>query len=352
MTTLDEYRAQVAEVDRRILRLLETRTELAARIRQVKFDLGLPLYAADRKAEHIAELVDASDPPLSRRAVERVFGAIHDETLGMMQSGFRDEPVLADLERVVRVGDEIFGGPNKFWIAGPCAVESLGQISSTARELSRIGVRVLRGGAFKPRTRPSSFQGLGLEGLRMLRGVADAHGMAVVTEAPDVESVAAVAEYADMIQVGARNGQNFSLLRAVGTAGRPVLLKRGWGMTISEWLAAAEYVAAGGCREVVLCERGIRTFEPSTRATLDLAAVQVVAQSAGLPVVVDVSHAAGRRDLVVPLARAAFAVGADAVMVEVHPNPGSALSDAAQQLSFDEFARAVDGLGAHPRIET
>jgi 3-deoxy-7-phosphoheptulonate synthase len=242
---------------------------------------------------------------------------------------------------VVRVGAAAIGGERVVLIAGPCAVEGEAQITAAALGVAAAGATVLRGGAFKPRTSPYTFQGLGEEGLRLLRRAADRAGLAVVTEALDVAHLPLVERYADMVQVGSRNMQNFPLLRAVGRCSRPVLLKRGMSATVEEWLLAAEHVLAEGNRQVALCERGIRTFEPYTRNTLDLSCVPVVQALSHLPVVVDPSHAVGLRDKVPAMARAAVAAGADGVMVEVHPEPELAYSDGAQSLDFAEFASLV-----------
>ncbi len=229
-------------------------------------------------------------------------------------------------------------GPDTFTLlAGPCAVESAQQTLEAAEMARAAGATLLRGGAFKPRTSPYAFQGLGVQGLEILGSVREATGLPVVTEVVDARDVRVVAEYADMLQVGTRNMANFGLLQAVGEAGRPVLLKRGMTATIEEWLMAAEYIAQRGNLDVVLCERGIRTFEPSTRNTLDISAVPVVQATSHLPVIVDPSHAAGRRDLVVPLARAAIGVGADGVIVDVHPEPETALCDGPQALHGAEL---------------
>jgi 3-deoxy-7-phosphoheptulonate synthase len=235
-------------------------------------------------------------------------------------------------------------GSNFVIIAGPCAVEDEEQMIELAKSLKKAGAQVLRGGAFKPRTSPYSFQGLGEEGLKILRKAGDEAGLPVVSEALDTRHVELVAKYVDMIQIGARNMQNFPLLREVGKTKKPVLLKRGFGCTIEEWLLAAEYILLEGGWDVVLCERGIRTFEPSTRFTLDIAAVAVVKELSHLPVVVDPSHAAGKSSLVKPLARAALAVGADGIMVEVHPSPSTALSDGPQSLTLKEFEELVEEL--------
>jgi 3-deoxy-7-phosphoheptulonate synthase len=257
-------------------------------------------------------------------------------------------------------GTEIGGG--KFVVmAGPCAVESAEQLNRTAEGVAKAGATILRGGAFKPRTSPYAFQGLGLEGLKLLRAAADKHGLAVVTEAIDETSLRQVAEWADVIQIGARNMQNFMLLRAAGQTRKPVLLKRGPSATIQEWLLAAEYIAAEGNEQIVLCERGLRSFDTNTRNLLDVAAIPVVKQLSHLPVIIDPSHGTGRRDKVLPLARAGAAVGADGLMVEVHPEPEKAMSDGPQSLTLPmfadlmiELAKVCDavGLPLHPASTT
>lgn len=222
-------------------------------------------------------------------------------------------------------------------IAGPCSVESRDQIFACARRVATAGGHILRGGCFKPRTSPYSFQGLGYAGLELLRQAGDACGLPIITEVMDADQVEPVAELADILQIGSRNMQNFTLLKAVGRASRPVMLKRGMMSSVDEWLAAAEYILAEGNPEVILCERGIRTFETSTRNTLDLSAVPVVRERTHLPVIVDPSHAVGVRRWVEPLAMAALAVGAHGVMVEMHPSPEEALSDGEQSLTFEMF---------------
>ncbi|GAA4625480.1 3-deoxy-7-phosphoheptulonate synthase [Actinoallomurus vinaceus] len=233
---------------------------------------------------------------------------------------------------VVRVGGVPIGPGTMTLIAGPCAVETPEQTLGAARLAQSAGATLLRGGAFKPRTSPYAFQGLGEKGLRILADVRAETGMPIVTEVVDARDVELVASYADMLQVGTRNMQNFALLQAVGAAGRPVMLKRGMNATIEEWLMAAEYIAQRGNLDIVLCERGIRTFEKATRNTLDISAVPVAQRLSHLPVIVDPSHSGGRRDLVLPLTRAAIAVGADGVIIDVHPHPESALCDGPQAL--------------------
>lgn len=230
-----------------------------------------------------------------------------------------------------------FGGEMLAVCAGPCSVESRDQIEATARAVARKGANVLRGGAFKPRTSPYAFQGLGEEGLKFLRDAADRFGLAVVTEVLDPREVELVSRYADLLQIGARNMQNFSLLREAGERKKPVLLKRGFSATIDEWLMAAEYLLVAGNSDVVLCERGVRSFDNATRNLLDIAAVPLVHGLTHLPVIVDPSHGTGVAHLVEPMALAAVAAGADGLLVEVHPEPGSAASDGAQSLTFEQF---------------
>jgi 3-deoxy-7-phosphoheptulonate synthase len=238
---------------------------------------------------------------------------------------------------VVKVGAVEIGGERVVVMAGPCSVESRDQIERSAEAVARAGAQVIRGGAFKPRSSPYSFQGLGEEGLRMLREAADRNGLLVVSEVMDLTQIPLVAQYSDIMQVGARNMQSFNLLRELGRQRKPVLLKRGISATIEELLLSAEYILAGGNYDVILCERGIRTFETYTRNTMDISAIPVVKKLSHLPIVADPSHGTGRRDKVAPMARAAVAAGADGLLVEVHPDPDHALSDGAQSLRPEQF---------------
>jgi len=240
-------------------------------------------------------------------------------------------------DTVIRVGEAAIGNGHLTIIAGPCAIESEAQALTIARHVQRAGAQLFRGGAFKPRTSPYSFQGLGEEGLRILARVRNETGMPVVTEAMDHEVFDLIEAYADIIQIGTRNMQNFSLLRRAGRTDKPILLKRGLSATIEEWLMAAEYIMEAGNSKVILCERGVRTFAHHSRNTLDLSAIPVVQKESHLPIIVDPSHAAGRRDQVIPLSRAAVAVGAHGLMVEVHHQPEKALSDGAQSLYPEQF---------------
>jgi 3-deoxy-7-phosphoheptulonate synthase len=242
---------------------------------------------------------------------------------------------------VVVIDDLRIGGDEVVMMAGPCSAETEEQVEATAAAVSAAGAKVLRGGAFKPRSSPYSFQGLGEDGLKMLRASADRHNMKLVSEVMDISQLALIEKYAHILQVGARNMQNFTLLRELGHTRTPVLLKRGISATIEEWLLSAEYILAGGNMNVMLCERGIRTFESYTRNTLDISAIPVVQKLSHLPILVDPSHGTGRRDKVTPMARAAVAAGADGLLIEVHTDPDRALSDGAQSLYPAQFDRLM-----------
>ena len=242
---------------------------------------------------------------------------------------------------IITIGDVRIGGDEVIVMAGPCSAESEEQVEATAAAVKRAGAKVLRGGAFKPRSSPYSFQGLGEEGLRLLRSAADRHNLKLVSEIMDISQLDTILKYADILQVGARNMQNFTLLRELGHARTPVLLKRGISATIEEWLLSAEYILAGGNTSVMLCERGIRTFESYTRNTFDISAIPVVQQLSHLPVLADPSHGTGKRDKVAPMARAAVAAGCDGLLIEVHSDPDHALSDGAQSLFPSQFDRLM-----------
>src|SRR5271157_1239279 len=247
---------------------------------------------------------------------------------------------------IVKVGGARIGGAGVVIIAGPCSVESPEQLLGTAHAVKRAGAHMLRGGAYKPRTSPYDFQGLGLEALKILRQAREQTGLPVVTEVMSTEDVDVICEHVDMLQVGARNMQNFALLRRLATVNMPVLLKRGPSATVKEWLLAAEYLLSGGNDQVALCERGIKTFETATRNTMDLAAIALAKELSHLPVVADPSHGTGKQSLIGAVSRAAIAVGADGIIVEVHPCPERALSDGPQSLDIPQFERVMHGLSA------
>ncbi len=245
---------------------------------------------------------------------------------------------------VVQVRDVHIGGDEVVIMAGPCTIESETQLRETARRVAASGAKILRGGAFKPRTSPYAYQGMGLEGVKLLRKVADEFGLATVSEVMELGQIEAMLPYVDLLQVGSRNMQNFNLLHALGQTRKPVLLKRGMSATIQEWLLASEYILAGGNYDVILCERGIRTFETNTRNTLDISAIPIIRKLSHLPIIGDPSHASGRRDNVMPLARALVACGADGLLIEVHHDPDHALCDGPQSLFPEQFEQLVGQL--------
>ena len=321
--------------------------------------------AAQEEVDAVVARVESSGgSAFVSRGVQRTIIGLVGDVVQFQALNLRAMPGVNDVVRVskpyklvsrehhpeattVRVGGVPIGPGSFTLIAGPCAVETAEQTLQAAEMAKAAGASLLRGGAYKPRTSPYAFQGLGAKGLEILAEVRDKTGLPIVTEVVDPADVPLVAEYADMLQIGTRNMANFALLQAVGAAGKPVMLKRGMTATYEEWLMAAEYVAQRGNLDIVLCERGIRTFETATRNTLDIAAVPVLHALSHLPVVVDPSHSGGKRELVVPLTRAAIAVGADAVIVDVHPNPTAALCDGPQALygeELDELARACKEL--------
>jgi 3-deoxy-7-phosphoheptulonate synthase len=315
--------------------------------------------ATDEQVQHvIAQLVQMGfDVHRSTGALRTVLGAVggtrdFDQRLIEVLDGVQEvlritEPyklasrTFRPENTVITIGDVRIGGDEVVVMAGPCSAETEEQVETTAAAVKRAGAKVLRGGAFKPRSSPYSFQGLGEEGLRLLRAAADRHNLKLVSEVMDLSQLELMERYVDILQVGARNMQNFTLLRELGRARTPVLLKRGISATIEEWLLSAEYILAGGNMNVMLCERGIRTFESYTRNTLDISAIPVVQKLSHLPVLADPSHGTGRRDKVAPMARAAVAAGADGLLIEVHCDPDHALSDGAQSLFPNQFDRLM-----------
>ncbi len=312
-------------------------------------------HASEEKIEKVVEFIKEKgfDAHVSTGEDHTVIGAVGRKIIDK-----RDIELLDGVKEVIRItspyklvsrvfkpDDTVIdikgikiGGGNIGMIAGPCSVESYEQMDATAQKLHSYGVKILRGGAFKPRTSPYSFQGLGEEGLKILRSVADKYNMLVTSEVMEVNQIPLFLKYVDILQVGARNMQNFNLLTNLGEIRKPILLKRGLSATIEEWLMSAEYIMAGGNREVILCERGIRTFEHMTRNTLDISAIPVVQKISHLPIMVDPSHATGLRDKVAPMSKAAVAAGADGLIIEVHNNPDTALCDGAQSLYPEQFA--------------
>ncbi|MBI2634091.1 3-deoxy-7-phosphoheptulonate synthase [Candidatus Peregrinibacteria bacterium] len=298
----------------------------------------VPLYGVERTV--IAVIGEERDLNIGHLeampGVEKVMRVV--EPYKLVSKNTKKEPTIIEVNGV-KIGSSQIAA-----IAGPCAVESEEQMESVMKDLSKTGIKIVRAGAFKPRTDPYSFQGLGSQGLKILRETADRHSMATITEVLDTRDVEMVCEFSDMIQIGARNMQNFSLLKEVGTTKKPILLKRGMGATVEELLLAAEYILSKGNPNVILCERGIRTFEKETRNTLALATVPLVKELSHLPIIVDPTHATGKRSLIEPMTKAAIAAGADGFIIEVHPNPEAALSDAQQQLTPQQFSELMKNL--------
>jgi len=317
--------------------------------------------ATEAQIQRVADFIESKgfDAHISKGEIQTVIGAVGGKTIDSRDIELIDgvlkiikisssyklaSRVFKPQNTVIKIKDVSIGGEELAMIAGPCTIESYEQMELTASELQKSGVKLIRGGAFKPRTSPYSFQGLGEEGLKIIREVADKYGMLVVSEVMEISQIPMFLEYADILQVGARNMQNFNLLKELGYTNKPVIIKRGLSAMIEEWIMSAEYVMAGGNRDVILCERGIRTFETATRNTLDISAIPVVKKLSHLPIIVDPSHGTGLRDKVAPMSRAAVAAGADGLILEVHYEPDKALCDGAQSLYPNQYADLVKDL--------
>jgi len=322
MVVVMKERATEAQVDAVIARLIE---------------LGMDVHRSSGATRTVLGVVGANkiDPGLIG-----ILDGVH-EVLRISEPYKLASRTFKPDDTVVSVGDVRIGGDEVIVIAGPCSAETDAQVEAAAAAVKRAGAKILRGGAFKPRSSPYSFQGLGEPGLVMLRDAADRHDLKLISEVMDISQIELVGKYADIFQVGARNMQNFTLLRELGRVRKPVLLKRGISATIEEWLLSAEYILAGGNGDVILCERGIRTFETATRNTFDVSAIPVVKKLSHLPIVADPSHGGGRRDMVAPMARAAVAAGVDGLIIEVHHDPDRALSDGAQSMFPAQFDRVM-----------
>lgn len=339
---LESLRSEMTRVNSNLLEELNAFFRLSNQIGTIKESLGLPFFDPTRENQMLQDVLQANKGPLSTDLAKRIFNEIFK--MSVEQMGVETKKKL-QVQRMPESNDIVIrlkngttiGGDKKEIMAGPCAVENLEQMETTAKILAGYGVKILRGGAFKPRTSPYSFQGLELEGLKLLRQVADQHDMAVITEVMSSQDIEPICEYADILQVGTRNMFNYTLLKELGKADKPVFLKRSFMATIEEFILAAEYISLSGNEEIILCERGIRSFETQTRNTLDISAIPILKSQTILPVVVDVSHALGRKDILLPIAKASLAAGADGLMVEAHYNPAIAWSDCAQQLDPSEM---------------
>jgi 3-deoxy-7-phosphoheptulonate synthase/chorismate mutase len=345
---LARIRKEVDRINLKLLELLNKRAELVLQISEIKKQQGVKRYDPEREKQMLDLIVANNKGPFDDETVRHLFKQIFSACLNL-QTDDQKKGLLVSRKRhpkdtIIRLGEIEIGSGVPAVIAGPCSVETYDQVMQVAKVLSEQGIRLLRGGAFKPRTSPYDFQGLGEEGLKILRDVADQFGLLVVSEVMSSRDLDMALKYIDVIQIGARNMQNFDLLKEAGMTRTPVLLKRGMAATIEELLLAAEYIVSRGNDSVILCERGIRTFEKWTRNTLDISAVPILKNESHLPVVVDLSHATGRRDLLLPLAKASLAAGADGIMIEVHPNPAVALSDAQQQIDLPTFVEILSEL--------
>ncbi|EZU76488.1 phospho-2-dehydro-3-deoxyheptonate aldolase [Staphylococcus aureus 1111101949] len=346
---LESYRSEIVSLNHQILDLLSKRGELAQKIGEEKLKQGTRIYDPQREKEMLNVLIDSNKGPFNDNTIKQLFKEIFKASTDLQKS--ENEKHLY-VSRKLKPEDTIvtfdnggiIGDGNKSFVFGPCSVESFEQVEAVAKNLHAKGEKFIRGGAFKPRTSPYDFQGLGVEGLKILKQIKDKYDLNVVSEIVNPNDFEVADEYLDVFQIGARNMQNFELLKEAGRTKKPILLKRGLSATIEEFVYAAEYIASQGNQNIILCERGIRTYEKATRNTLDISAVPILKQGTHLPVMVDVTHSTGRKDIMLPTAKAALAVGADGVMAEVHPDPSVALSDAGQQMDLDEFQAFYDEL--------
>ncbi|AQX54527.1 bifunctional 3-deoxy-7-phosphoheptulonate synthase/chorismate mutase [Priestia flexa] len=339
--TLEQLRGQIDQLNLEILELLNKRGEIAKEIGELKGTQGVKRFDPVRERESLNHILANHNGPFEASTVQHIFKEIFKASLELQEDDHRKALLVSRKKKsddtVVDVNGTKVGDGNLQFVMGPCAVESYEQVKQVGLALKEQGITLMRGGAFKPRTSPYDFQGLGVEGLQILRKVGDELGLQIISEIVSPQDIETALEYVDVIQIGARNMQNFELLKAAGSVDKPILLKRGLAATIEEFINAAEYIMSRGNGNIILCERGIRTYERATRNTLDISAVPILKQETHLPVVVDVTHSTGRKDLLLPCAKAAIAIGADAVMAEVHPDPAVALSDSAQQMNIPEF---------------
>ncbi|TYS69097.1 3-deoxy-7-phosphoheptulonate synthase [Sutcliffiella horikoshii] len=348
---LDALRKQVEELNLQLLEVINKRGELVQEIGKLKEAQGVNRYDPVRERKMLDLITEHNDGPFETSTLQHIFKEIFKAGLELQKDDHRKALLVSRKKKpedtVVEVKGVKIGDGSQNFIIGPCAVESYEQVAQVAQAAKAQGIKLLRGGAFKPRTSPYDFQGLGLEGLKILKRVGDEFDMAIISEIINPADIEVACDYVDVIQIGARNMQNFELLKAAGAVKKPVLLKRGLAATIDEFINAAEYIIAQGNDQIILCERGIRTYEKATRNTLDISAVPILKKETHLPVFVDVTHSTGRKDLLLPTAKAALAIGADGVMAEVHPDPAVALSDAAQQMDIDQFNEFITELRSH-----
>ncbi|SOC03374.1 3-deoxy-D-arabinoheptulosonate-7-phosphate synthase /chorismate mutase [Ureibacillus xyleni] len=343
---LEALRSQIDALNLEILRLINERAEVVNEIGKIKEKQGVNRYDPLRERHMLNLLRENNKGPLNQMTVDYIFKQIFKTALKQLEAEKKKELLVSRKKKsedtVININGEQIGAGTPTFVFGPCSVESYEQVAAVAASIKEKGQKLIRGGAYKPRTSPYDFQGLGLDGLKILKQISQEYGLAVVTEIVTPAHIEEALDYVDVIQIGARNMQNFELLKAVGETNKPVLLKRGLAATIDEFIHAAEYIMSKGNENIMLCERGIRTYEKATRNTLDISAVPILKQETHLPVFVDVTHSTGRRDLLLPCAKAAIAIGADGVMAEVHPDPSVALSDSQQQMDIPQFNAFYD----------
>ena len=343
---LESLRSQIDSLNLEILRLINERASVVEEIGKIKEKQGVNRYDPLRE-RHMLDLIKKNNNgPLNQMTVDYIFKQIFKTALKQLEAEKKKELLVSRKEKsedtVININGELVGSGTPSFVFGPCAVESYEQVAAVAASIQEKGLKLIRGGAYKPRTSPYDFQGLGLDGLKILKEVSKEYGLGVITEIVTPSDLEHALDYIDVIQIGARNMQNFELLKAAGSTNKPVLLKRGLAATIDEFIHAAEYIMSKGNENIILCERGIRTYEKATRNTLDISAVPILKQETHLPVMVDVTHSTGRRDLLLPCSKAAIAIGADGVMAEVHPDPSIALSDQQQQMDIPTFNAYYD----------
>ncbi len=351
---LNDLRNRLDEINLSLLELINERAKVVQEIGRVKEKQGVNKYDPLRERAMLDLIEKNNAGPLEDATIKHIFKEIFKLSLDLQKDDQKKALLVSRKKQpedtIITVKGEQIGNGSPVMVFGPCAVESYEQVAEVAKVIQGKGLKFIRGGAYKPRTSPYDFQGLGLEGMKILKRIGDEFGLAVISEIVNPQDIETALEYIDVIQIGARNMQNFELLKAAGAVDKPVLLKRGLSATIDEFIHAAEYIMSQGNGNIILCERGIRTYEKATRNTLDITAVPILKQETHLPVLVDVTHSTGRKDLLLPAAKAALAIGADGIMAEVHPDPSVALSDSAQQMDFYEFDQFLEGIQSQLKV--
>ncbi|WP_139491364.1 bifunctional 3-deoxy-7-phosphoheptulonate synthase/chorismate mutase [Brevibacillus dissolubilis] len=345
---VESLRKQLDEINLQLLELINKRATIVQELGGEKSKQGVNKFDPERERQMLNLIVENNKGPFKDDAIRHLFKQIFKASLDLQKDDGKKVLLVSRKKQaedtVLTIKGVEFGGKAPILIAGPCSVESYEQVRAVAENHVKQGLRVLRGGAYKPRTSPYDFQGLGVEGLEILKRIGEEFNLVTISEIVTPADLELATQYIDVIQIGARNMQNFELLKAAGRLNHPILLKRGLSATIEEFIYAAEYILSEGNQQVMLCERGIRTYEKATRNTLDISAVPILKQETHLPVFVDVTHSTGRRDLLLPTSKAGLAVGSDGIMVEVHPDPDVALSDAKQQLDIPSFNKYLEEL--------